>query len=91
MLPLTALTQIDGNPAVWVVDPRTSKVQLRPVTVGAYREDGVTVTAGLQAGEVVVTAGVHKLLAGQTVRVESDAIASPRSQTRLEAALQRGG
>jgi len=90
-VPLTALTQIDGNPAVWVVDPGTSKVSLRPVTVGAYREDGVTVTAGLKAGEVVVTAGVHKLLAGETVRVESDAIASPRSQKRLEAALQRGG
>jgi RND family efflux transporter MFP subunit len=90
-VPLTALTQIDGNPAVWVVDPGTSKVSLRPVTVGAYREDGVTVTAGLKTGEVVVTAGVHKLLAGETVRVESDAIASPRSQKRLEAALQRGG
>ncbi|HSD55062.1 MAG TPA: efflux RND transporter periplasmic adaptor subunit [Burkholderiales bacterium] len=90
-VPLTALTQIDGNPAVWIVDPGTSKVNLRPVMVGAYREDGATVSAGLRAGEVVVTAGVHKLLAGETVRVESDAIASPRAQQRLEAALQRGG
>jgi RND family efflux transporter MFP subunit len=89
-VPLAALTQIDGNPAVWVVDPGTSKVNLRPVTIGAYREDGATVTAGLKAGEVVVTAGVHKLLAGETVRVESDAAASPRSQQRLEAALRRG-
>jgi multidrug efflux system membrane fusion protein len=90
-VPLTALTQIDGNPAVWIVDPGTSKVSLRPITVGAYREDGATVSAGLKAGEVVVTVGVHKLLAGETVRVESDAIASPRAQERLEAALQRGG
>jgi RND family efflux transporter MFP subunit len=90
-VPLTALTQIDGNAAVWVVDPGTSKINLRPVTVGAYREDGATIAAGLKAGEVVVTAGVHKLLAGETVRVESDAAASPRSQQRLEAALQRGG
>jgi RND family efflux transporter MFP subunit len=89
-VPLAALTQIHGNPAVWVVDPGTSKVNLRPVTIGAYREDGATVTAGLKAGEVVVTAGVHKLLAGETVRVESDAAASPRSQQRLEAALRRG-
>ena len=88
-VPLTALTQIDGNPAVWIVDPETSKVNLRPVTVGAYREDGATVTAGLKAGEVVVTAGVHKLLAGEAVRVESEAAASPRSQQRLQAALRR--
>jgi hypothetical protein len=38
----------------------------------------------------VVTAGAHKLLAGETVRVESEAAASPRSQGRLQAALRRG-
>jgi multidrug efflux pump subunit AcrA (membrane-fusion protein) len=89
-IPLTALTQIDGEPAVWVVDPQTSQVHLRPVKVAAYREDGATITAGLKSGEIVVTAGVHKLLAGETVRVESEAAASPRSQERLQAALQRG-
>jgi multidrug efflux system membrane fusion protein len=90
-LPLSALTQIEGQPAVWVVDPQSSKVNLRPVQIGAYREDGVTVRAGLKPGEVVVTAGVHKLLAGETVRVVSDALASPASQKQLEAAVQRGG
>jgi membrane fusion protein, multidrug efflux system len=44
-------------------------VKLRAVTVGQYREDGVTVTAGLHAGDVVVTAGVHKLRPDQHVRV----------------------
>jgi RND family efflux transporter MFP subunit len=90
-LPLSALAQIDGRPAVWVVDPQTAQVHLRPVQVGAYREDGATVTAGLARGEVVVTAGVHKLVAGEKVRVVSDAVASPASQQKLEAALQRGG
>jgi hypothetical protein len=61
------------------------------IQVGAYREDGATVTAGLARGEVVVTAGVHKLVAGEKVRVVSDAVASPASQQKLEAALQRGG
>ena len=89
-VPLTALTQIDGQPAVWVVDPQSSKVNLRPVTVAAYREDGAAIATGLKAGEIVVTAGAHKLLAGETVRVESEAAASPRSQGRLQAALQRG-
>ena len=90
-MPLTALTQIDGKPAVWVVDPQTSKVNLRPGDASARTaRTASTIAAGLKAGEVVVTAGVHKLLAGETVRVESEAAASPRSQGRLQAALQRG-
>jgi RND family efflux transporter MFP subunit len=93
-VPLTALTQfgaqVDAGPAVWVVDPQTSRVNLRPVTVAAYREDGATIASGLRPGEVIVTAGVHKLVAGETVRVEAASAASPRSQERLQAALQRG-
>jgi RND family efflux transporter MFP subunit len=89
-LPLTALTQVDGKPAVWIVDPQTSQVNLRPVAIGAYREDGVTVRDGLRPGEVVVTAGVQKLLPGETVRVVSETLASPRSQQALDAALRPG-
>jgi multidrug efflux system membrane fusion protein len=68
LLPLTSLYRQDDKPAVWIFDPKTQKVALRPVTVGQYREDGVVVTAGLAGGEWVVTAGVHKLQPGQTVR-----------------------
>jgi len=68
-LPLAAVVQEGGRTSVWVVDPGTRKVNPRPVEVGAYREDGVTVLAGLAAGEVVVAAGAHKLLAGETVRL----------------------
>jgi len=90
-LPLTAITQLDGQPAVWVVDARTSKVNLRPLVVGTYREDGVVVRDGLKPGEIVVTVGVHKLLPNETVRVLSETLASPRSQQLLEAALRQGG
>jgi hypothetical protein len=38
------------------------------VEIGPYREDGVVIRAGLKPGEMVVTAGVHKLTAGQKVR-----------------------
>ena len=69
LLPLSALAGDRAQPAVWVVDPATSQVKLRPVAVGQFREDGVTVTSGLAAGDLVVTAGVHKLRSGQTVRV----------------------
>jgi len=89
-LPLTALTQLDGKPAVWTIDPKTSKVNTRAVTIGAYTEDGVLVRQGLKPGEVVVTAGVHKLLAGETVRPVSETLAGPESQQVLEAALRRG-
>jgi RND family efflux transporter MFP subunit len=68
VLPLSALARQGERPAVWVVDPASSKVKMRPVEIGQFREDGVTITQGLQAGDVVVTAGVHKLRAGQSVR-----------------------
>lgn len=69
VLPMSALARRDAEPAVWVVEPSTSQVKLRPVKVGQYREDGVTITSGLQAGERVVVAGVHKLRADQKVRL----------------------
>lgn len=69
LLPLTALAREKTDPAVWVVDPATRRVKLRAITVGQFREDGLTVTAGLAAGEVVVTAGVHKLRPDQVVRI----------------------
>ena len=68
LLPLTSLYRDDDKPAVWIYDPQTRQVALRPVTIGQYREDGVVLTSGLAAGEWVVTAGVHKLHAGQRVR-----------------------
>lgn len=69
LLPLTALTQRDGVPAVWVIDPKSNAVNLRPVQIGQYRADGVTVLSGLQPNELVVTAGVHKLVQGEQVRL----------------------
>ncbi|MEO8166236.1 MAG: hypothetical protein ABI619_12655, partial [Betaproteobacteria bacterium] len=54
-------------------DWATSQVKLVPVEVGAYVEDRVGVTAGLQAGDVVVRAGVHKLFAGEKVRIREEA------------------
>lgn len=66
-LPLSALTQARGAPAVWVVDPKTQQVRLRPIRVGAYSEEGVPVLAGLGADEWVVAAGAHLLLDGERV------------------------
>jgi membrane fusion protein, multidrug efflux system len=71
LLPLTAIAGEKNAPAVWVVDAATSKVRLRAVKLGQFREDGATVLEGLAPGEIVVTAGVHKLRADQVVRVSA--------------------
>lgn len=69
LLPMTALYTLEGAPAVWVVDPDSQRVALRAVAIGEYREDGVTVLSGIDEGDLVVTAGVHRLLPEQRVRL----------------------
>ncbi len=66
-VPLSALTQRAGRPAVWVVDRASSRVRLTPVTVGPFREDGVSVLAGLRPDDWVVAAGAHLLQEGEQV------------------------
>ena len=73
VLPLTALYQQGEKTALWVVDTGTHTVRLTPVKVGVFRENSVTIMAGVKAGDEIVTAGVHKLSAGQKVRLASDA------------------
>jgi multidrug efflux system membrane fusion protein len=68
-LPLTALFQQGDKGAVWVVDPKTGVANLTPVQVARYTQDSVEIAAGLKPGDLVVRAGVHKLHAGQKVRV----------------------
>jgi len=43
------------------------------VRVGNVAGNDVVVTEGLQAGDIVVTAGAHQLKEGQKVRLLSDA------------------
>jgi RND family efflux transporter MFP subunit len=65
-IPGSALFQKDGKPAVWLVE-KDKTVQLKPITVQRYQGDSVVVGDGLAEGDVVVTAGVQKLLPGQKV------------------------
>jgi multidrug efflux system membrane fusion protein len=67
LVPLTALYEKTGKPAVWVVDARTHQVHLAPVDVAAYREQGAVVGAGLDPQQWIVTAGVHKLRDGEAI------------------------
>jgi multidrug efflux pump subunit AcrA (membrane-fusion protein) len=72
-LPATALTSVENQPAVWVVDPATHLVSLRPVELLRQDSPSIVVTRGLEGGDLVVTAGVHALRPGQTVRLLGDA------------------
>ena len=66
-IPLSAIYQTDGTPAVWIA--ANGAVTLRTVTLGAFGDNSVQVVGGLQTGETIVTAGVHKLKEGQKVRL----------------------
>lgn len=78
VVPLTALLREADGASVWVVDPASSRVKRRRIEVGQYREDGATVLSGLAAGELVVSAGVHKLREGQEVRLAGAAAPATR-------------
>jgi RND family efflux transporter MFP subunit len=67
IIPSTALTQINGKNSVWVIS-KNGVANLREVSTGQYTEDGVTITSGLQANEMVAIAGVHTLIKGQQVK-----------------------
>jgi membrane fusion protein, multidrug efflux system len=63
----SALTQMNGKNSVWVID-KAGIANPREVTAGQFTENGVVITNGLQAGEMIAIAGVHTLLKGQKVK-----------------------
>ncbi len=68
VVPLAALYQQDKDPAVWIVG-QDQTVALRRIRVAAYTDAGAVVAEGLAPGERIVAAGVHKLSAGEKVRL----------------------
>ncbi len=68
-LPASALTSVEGRPAVWVIDPDTNTVALQPVGVEGFNPATVNIEYGLEVGQRVVTAGVQALRPGQEVRL----------------------
>jgi RND family efflux transporter MFP subunit len=68
-IPATAVTQTGGQPSVWVVDPANLTVSMRKIEILQGTPAVVAVSKGLDVGEIVVTAGVRALHAGQKVRL----------------------
>ena len=67
-IPSSALIRPGSKPAVWLVDTKSQSVSVRDVELGAFEAGQVEVTRGLEAGDVIVTAGVQALRPGQKVR-----------------------
>ncbi|MDP1967234.1 MAG: efflux RND transporter periplasmic adaptor subunit [Reyranella sp.] len=67
-VPLAAIFQRGTRPAVWVVDKATGAVELRMVVIARWRNDTAAILSGVKDGELIATAGVHKLEVGQIVR-----------------------
>jgi multidrug efflux pump subunit AcrA (membrane-fusion protein) len=72
LLPWGCLIEIAGAPAVWAIDPASSTLSLKPVTINRYMKDHIAVASGLKAGDVVVTAGVQMLRPGQKVEIAAE-------------------
>ncbi len=85
LVPATALFEHDGGSAVWVLQPEGELVKavLRKVQVRQFREDGALLAGGVQPGETIAAAGVHKIVAGQLMQ--------PRVASRPAAATVGAG
>lgn len=71
-VPLSAIYQNGDTPSVWVIIADT--VTLRPVKTGEFADGSIQIISGLQEGDRIVTAGVHKLYQGQRVKWDGDAL-----------------
>jgi multidrug efflux pump subunit AcrA (membrane-fusion protein) len=67
-VPATAIFHRGRDPAVWVIRPGDSTLELRPVIVASYGENAVLISGGLTGSENIVLAGVHTVYAGEQVK-----------------------
>ena len=75
-LPTSALKQDGKGTAVWVLDPASMTVKLQPVQVLMADGNEAVIGSGLQAGTLVVAAGVHMLQPGQKVMLYQERVAA---------------
>ena len=69
LLPLSAVMQLQGSSAVWLLDRNTLTVRSQAVVLAGADGNQVVIAQGLVPGQEVVTAGVHTLTSGQKVRL----------------------
>lgn len=67
VIPTGALLQSHSEPQLWVVSPADKTVHLRSVVVERFDSDTITISHGLNEGDLVVTAGVNWIAEGEKV------------------------
>jgi RND family efflux transporter MFP subunit len=77
-IPLAGLIDRGDGAAVWVVDPHTSSLQKRAVSIARLEDETAWISRGLQQGDVVVSLGAQLLNYGQVVRLEKSSANSAR-------------
>ena len=82
-LPTSALRKEGQGTAVWVLDKATMTVRSQPIQIATADGNEAVVSAGLQPGMLVVSAGVHVLSPGQKVTIYQE-----RNAQSTAAALQ---
>lgn len=89
-LPTSALRQDGQTTAVWVLDPKTMTVASQAIQIATADGNEAVVAAGLQDGQLVVSAGVHVLSPGQKVTIYREKSASTLTsvpQTAIDATI----
>lgn len=68
-IPASAIFGIrTGEGLVYIVDPKTSRVETRSVTIERLADAFVIISGGLKTGDVIVVSGAEKLRTGSKVR-----------------------
>ena len=67
VIPATALYQVNGKTQVWLV--RNNCAVLQDVKVAGYVGNNVRLAGGLNKGDILITAGLSKLVDNQQVRL----------------------
>ena len=68
-IPASALTEVNRQPAVWIVDPESLTVSMRNVELMRHDPGTVVIAQGLDTGDIIVIAGIQALHPGQKVRL----------------------
>ncbi len=69
LIPRSAVVDVDGQPAVYVVSADEQTVMLRPVKTGLVDDGNIEITDGLSVGETIVTAGLNNLSDGAKITI----------------------
>ena len=86
-LPTSALKQDGKTSAVWVLDPATMTVKSQAVQIATADGNEAVIASGLQAGQQVVSAGVHVLSPGQKVTIYQEKSANIPSNSTVSGVL----